>query len=180
MCKKDGWWEEEFAWILKLLGVCDLVTKPSFPFCKWMWGGRRGRGQTHKRIPAWALTRKFCLQQKLSQSFSYGKPPPQTKSSFFLPISLPPFSIPPSSLPHPLPTLSPSTFLPSLLPPLLPSSLLSPLPFPPNFQIPYVTFFLGRPLVNCMYVARFGNWYLFKTKYIVCCFLGEFLWFNGL
>ena len=65
------------------------------------------------------------------------------------PPSLP---IPPSYTPHslPLPLLSLLPFLhpplPTSSPPSLHPPLLPPLPIPPNIQIPYVTFFLGRPL----------------------------------
>jgi hypothetical protein len=92
--------------------------------------GRSGGGGAILLLGVW---------QKLSQSFFYGKPPPGTKSSFFLPTSLPPFS-----LPHSLPPFSPSSLLPSLLPPL-PSFPPLPLPLPPNFR------FLGTPFTMLKY-----------------------------
>ena len=87
---------------------------------------------------------QVCLQQKLSRFFCivihHLRPNPSSSSPLSLPISAPPSLFP--YLPPPL-TLSsqssPHSILSSLLLPL-------PLPLPPNFQIPYVSVFLGRPL----------------------------------
>ena len=75
-------------------------------------------------------------------------PPSSSQSPSLLHPSLLPTSSPSYLIAFHLPPLPPSS------PPLLPSSLLYPLPFPPNFQIPYVTFFLGRPLYFFFIIYR--------------------------